>query len=267
MIISAFLLAANNAGKVEIVMAVIWRKKHEGSSYEVRAAGRSRRLYTNGVFHTQYNPARVVTGGIWDLLMIPAFFKPVEGIRRVLVLGVGGGSVIRQLNRFASPDHITGVELNPIHLYVARKYFGVNCSEAELIEADAVAWLNDYDGPGFDLIIDDLFAEEDGEPVRAVAADDEWLSVITRNLNPEGMLVMNFISSQTLKSCCLLSKNDYTNYQSAFQISMPIYDNAIGIFLKFCASSTDLRANLKQQPKLGTSLNNKNLNYVIRKLF
>ncbi len=248
-------------------MAVIWRKKHEGSTYEIRAAGRSRRLYTNGVFHTQYNPARVVTGGIWDLLMIPAFFKPVEEIKRVLVLGVGGGAVIRQLNRFASPDHIIGVELNPVHLHVARKYFGVNRSEAELIQADAISWLKEYDGPGFDLIIDDLFFEEEGEPVRAVAADKQWLSVITRNLNPGGMLVMNFISSKTLKSCYLLSNNKRNVYKSAFQISMPIYDNAIGIFLSFEASSTDLRTNLKAQPRLGASLNNKNLNYVIRKLF
>jgi len=248
-------------------MAVIWRKKHAGSTYEIRAAGRSRRLYTNGVFHTQYNPARVVTGGIWDLLMIPAFFKPVEEVKRVLVLGVGGGSVIRQLNRFVSPEHIIGVELNPVHLYVARKYFGVDHSEAELIEADAVSWLKDYDGPAFDLIIDDLFSEEDGEPVRAVAADHEWLSLITRNLNSRGMLAMNFISAKTLKSCALFSESRSRVYRAAFQISMPIYDNAIGIFLTFNASSTDLRTNLKAQPKLGTSLNNNNLNYSIRKLF
>ncbi len=248
-------------------MAVIWRKRHEGSTYEVRAAGRSRRLYTNGVFHTQYNPARVVIGGIWDLLMIPAFFKPVEDIKRVLVLGVGGGAVIRQLNRFASPGIIIGVELNPVHLYVARKYFGVDCSEAELIEADAFSWLSDYDGPPFDLIIEDLFSEEDGEPVRAVAANSKWLKIITQNLNQNGMLVMNFISLETLKSCALLSKNKNTPYHSAFHLSMPIYDNAIGVFLKFKASSTDLRMNLKSQPKLGASLNNNNLNYSIRKLF
>ena len=248
-------------------MAVIWRKKHDGSTYEVRAAGRSRRLYTNGVFHTQYNPARVVTGGIWDLLMIPAFFKPAEEIKRVLVLGVGGGAVIRQLNRFVSPESIIGVELNPVHLYVAKKYFGVGSSEAELIEADAVSWLNDYDGPPFDLIIDDLFSEEDGEPVRAVAADQQWLTLITHNLNKNGMLIMNFISAETLKSCALLSKNRNHSYRSAFHISMPIYDNAIGVFLTFEASSTDLRINLKAQPKLGASLNNKNLNYSIRKLF
>ncbi|VAX07932.1 hypothetical protein MNBD_GAMMA25-1162 [hydrothermal vent metagenome] len=248
-------------------MAVIWRKKHEGSIYEVRAAGRSRRLYTNGVFHTQYNPARVVTGGIWDLLMIPAFFKPLEEIKRVLVMGVGGGAVIRQLNRFTSPDSIIGIELNPIHLYVAKKYFGVGNSEAELIEADAVAWLKEYSGPPFDLIIDDLFTEEEGEPVRAVAADSDWLKLITDNLNKNGMLVMNFISSETLKSCALFNKTKNPFYHAAFQISMPIYDNAIGIFLGFDATSTDLRMNLKSQPRLGASLNNNNLNYTIRRLF
>lgn len=248
-------------------MAVIWRKQHEGTTYEVRAAGRSRRLYTNGVFHTQYNPARVVTGGIWDLLMIPAFFQPAGNIRRVLVLGVGGGSVIRQLNRFVSPEKIIGIELNPVHLHVARKYFGVDESEAELIEADAISWLSNYDGPPFDMIVDDLFAEENGEPVRAVAPDAGWLRTLERNLSDRAVLVMNFISSETLHQCALLSGRQKGRFRTAFQLRMPIYDNVIGVFLGFDATSTDLRTHLKSQPRLGTSLNNRNLNYSIRKLF
>ncbi len=38
-------------------MAVLWQKKTAGQHYEVRTAGNSRRLYKNGVCHSQFNPA------------------------------------------------------------------------------------------------------------------------------------------------------------------------------------------------------------------
>jgi len=61
----------------------------------VRSAGYSLRLYTDGVFHTQYNPGNPLTGHIWDLLMLPAFFYEPDTIKRVLVLGVGGVASIQ----------------------------------------------------------------------------------------------------------------------------------------------------------------------------
>ncbi|WP_455217906.1 hypothetical protein, partial [Kaarinaea lacus] len=87
-------------------MAIVWHKKISGTCYEVRKAGNSIRLYTDGVFHSQYNPHRPVTGSVWDLLMLPAFFTNIDKISRVLVLGVGGGSVIQLLHRYVKPDEI-----------------------------------------------------------------------------------------------------------------------------------------------------------------
>ena len=88
-------------------MSILWQKTAGQDRYEVRSAGRSLRLYRNGVLHTQYNPSRPIGGNLWDLLLDPAFFRSPEAIRRVLVLGVGGGAVIRLLNRFVRPDEIT----------------------------------------------------------------------------------------------------------------------------------------------------------------
>ena len=76
-------------------MALLWSEQDGDSRYEVRSAGNTRRLYTNGVFHSQYNPNNPVTGSVWDLLLLPAFFLPPGRPRRVLVLGVGGGENIR----------------------------------------------------------------------------------------------------------------------------------------------------------------------------
>ena len=55
-------------------MAILWQKKIKNTQYEVRSAGQTRRLYTDGVFHSQFNPNRAITGGVWDLLMLPTFF-------------------------------------------------------------------------------------------------------------------------------------------------------------------------------------------------
>ena len=55
-------------------MAILWSRQIAGVNYQVRTAGQTRRLYTDGVFHSQYHPGRMYTGGVWDLLMMPALF-------------------------------------------------------------------------------------------------------------------------------------------------------------------------------------------------
>ena len=116
-------------------MATLFDQLHNGHRYEIRSAGRTRRLYTDGVFHSQYNPAHGVTGSVWDLLFLPSQFYAADAIKRVLVLGVGGGAVIHMLNRFMQPEHITGIELNDLHITLARQFFDLQYDNLELIHA------------------------------------------------------------------------------------------------------------------------------------
>ncbi|WP_341936969.1 spermidine synthase [Marinimicrobium sp. C2-29] len=212
-------------------MSILWYKQQDGQRYEVRRAGQSLRLYTNGVFHSQYNPAQPVAGTIWDLLSLPAFALAPGRPRRVLVLGVGGGAVIRQLNHFFSPDLIVGIELNPVHLILARRFFDVEEKNVCLLEADALAWVDAYRGPAFDLVIDDLFGDSQGEPERAVSADRNWSRALRRLLAPGGMLVMNFDSDAGLKQSALWSdpvlRRQWTDRQ---RFSTPRYANQIAVF-------------------------------------
>jgi len=245
-------------------MALLWQKTIKNTRYEVRSAGETRRLYTNGVFHSQFNPNRAITGGVWDLLLLPAFFYPPQSIERVLVLGVGGGAVIRQLERYIKPAEIIGVELNPVHIKIAKQYFGITNKMAKLVQADAIKWLQDYSGPAFDLIIEDLFGEQDSEPVRAVKANKTWLQKLHQHLNPEGILVMNFTSRSDLKNCAAVSYKKISGlFPSAFQFSLPNYDNAIGAFLKKPVTSKMLHQNINSIEGLNT---NKKIDFSVRKL-
>lgn len=251
----------------ETALALLWSKQDGDTRYEVRSAGNTRRLYTNGVFHSQYNPSQPVTGSVWDLLLLPAFFLPKGQPRRVLVLGVGGGAVIRQLNHFFGPELIEGVELNPVHLQVARDYFEVEGENVVLHQSDARWWLKQYRGAPFDMIIDDIFTDADGDPQRAVAADGPWIRGLLKHLHPEGVLVCNFGSSDELRESAYFQQNSIQRrFKAAFQLTTPLYENAIGAFVRLPAESRALRARLKKVPGLNPDNKSSKLKYRIRRM-
>jgi spermidine synthase len=247
-------------------LALLWHKQVGDRRYEVRSAGNSRRLYTNGVFHSQYNPRHAVTGSVWDLLMLPAFFAP-QTDRRVLVLGVGGGAVVRLINRFVAPRHIVGVELDAVHLDVARRYFEVMAPNVTLHRADAVRWVERYRGPRFDMIVDDLFGEADGEPSRAVAADSRWFGRLADLLTADGVLVANFDSPAELQACAWCQCDPLrTRFPSAFRLMVPNCENAVGAFLGTSAETSALRRNLAEVRLLESARRAGRLRYHVRRL-
>ena len=222
-------------------MAIIWHKTVQGVRYEIRGAGKTLRLYTNGVFHSQYNPNQLLTGGVWDLLMLPALFYSPEQIKRVLVLGVGGGAVIRLLNTFATPQTIVGVELSRQHLSLARRFFGIKGKTIQLVHAEAVDWLQRYSGPPFDMIVDDLFGEENGEPVRAVSLDKTWCELLTRNVTKHGVIVANTVSKAELNGSAFMTNRTVARrFHSAHTLTLPTYENTIVAFFKIQVSRKQL---------------------------
>ncbi len=224
---------------------MLWQRRVGDTFYEVRTAGRTRRLYTNGVFHSQYNPARPHCGSVWDLLWLPAFFYPPAALQRVLVLGVGGGAVIRQLQRYVRPAAVVGVELSAVHLSVARRFFGVGGAAVRLHRADAVDWVRRYRGPAFDMIVDDLFGDHEGEPQRAVYAGAEWVGRLEACLSPHGLIVSNFASALELDtSAYRIDARCRTRFAAAFRLSTAQNHNAVGVFLRRRANVRQLRRRL-----------------------
>ncbi|OGT34123.1 MAG: hypothetical protein A2W28_04790 [Gammaproteobacteria bacterium RBG_16_51_14] len=248
-------------------MAILWQKTDNHTRYEVRTAGNTRRLYTNGVCHSEYNPGKILSGSIWDLLMLPAFFHEPGQVRRVLVLGVGGGASLLQLYHLVKPEEITGIELNSIHLYIARRFFRAGQTGITLLEADAVAWLSRYQGEPFDLIIDDLFGEEKRQPARAVKVDTDWMSLLLRHLTDTGTLVINFVSREELGQSAFFTNTGMApRIRSAFQLTTPTLDNAVGVFLQKVADSRTLRSRILRNPQLEQGLWSRQLRYRIRQL-
>ncbi len=248
-------------------MALIWKKQTGDTCYEVRSAGRSVRLYTNGVFHSQFNSTNPVTGSVWDLLMLPAFFLPRRRLKRILVLGVGGGAVLRQLNHFFRPDLLVGVELDSVHLHIARNYYGNTGDNIALIEGDAVDWVNRYRGERFDMVIDDIFGEQAGEPIKAVVADGAWFRALLQVLKPHGLIVSNFVSPTDLRNCAAIEDERIgCRFKSAYQLTTPQYENAVGAFLRSDGDSGSLRKRLQEFPELDKRRARCRLRYKLKRL-
>lgn len=209
-------------------MSILWESHAGETHYSVRSAGGSVRLYTNRVFHSQWNPKMPFAGGIWDCLSLPVLHQSPGYFKRVLLLGVGGGAVVRQLQSIDHYDSITAIEIDELHLQIARDWFDVGGDEVSLIHADAIEWVQAYAGPPFDLIIDDLFGHEAGEPVRACALTDQWLACLRQHLRSQGLLVTNCVDSKELREA--LPAIGASGFRYGYRWHLPTYENCIGVF-------------------------------------
>lgn len=228
-------------------MAVIWEQNIEGNHYEVRTAGASIRLYRNGVNHSQWNPNRPLSGSIWDLIVLPALYRPEGQVQDVLVLGFGAGSVGRQIQELIRPKRIVGIELDPIHLSIADGFF--ECSEAcEMIAADAVEWVNESEEQGmYDVIIEDLYGEEEGIPVRCVPMDTDWCEKLCVLLKPKGILIFNMIEPDKVKHLPMFkSKELAKRFPETVTYQIDGYENRIIAFSSEPFDEACLQAQLKR---------------------
>ncbi|MBO6555455.1 MAG: methyltransferase domain-containing protein [Pseudomonadales bacterium] len=221
-------------------MAIIYSEKHDGVRYEIRSAGATKRLYTNGAFHTQYHPKYLFTGAVWDLLCLPTLCLNADP-KRVLVLGVAGGTVIHQIQRLCKAPHITGIELDKVHIKLARLHFELNYPNLRLIQADALDWLANST-ESFDCIIDDLFLHGKEDPERPVELDRHWFDHLKAHLEKNGLLIQNHIDMTSARKAASFMKGGST---LGFQTEK--YENLVLAWFRGVEDTNDLRGRLSDR--------------------
>jgi len=145
-----------------------------------------------------------------------------------VLLGVGGGAVLRQLQSLRHFEDFTGIELDEVHIDIAHDWFGVTEQHATLVHDDAVGWLWRYEDGPFDLVVDDLFGHDEYEPIRAQALTQEWVNRLALMTSSEGILVVNCIDRRELHRARPCFKQAGFEYGMSF--SQAQYDNYIGVF-------------------------------------
>jgi len=247
-------------------MPVVWERREDGVVYQVHRRGDRMRLFANGVQHSEFHPKRLATGSVWDLLWLPALLSEPERFRRVLILGLGGGTLLPPIRALLAPEKLIAVEMDPHHLAVAREVFSVVGEGEQTVLGDAVAWLNAYDGEPFDLIIEDLFAPDNDVVSRAVPADRDWVRTLARHVSARGTLVMNFGDFTEYRGSHAADRQTMAGWSSRFRLSCGDCHNAVIAMTREPARSVHLRRRVQQHPKLSPLLRKGRLDYHIRQL-
>ena len=116
-------------------------------------------------------------------------------IKRVLVLGLGGGSIPVYLHRFLPEATIDVVEIDPGIIAVAKQYFGMReTGRLHLIESDGRVFLNRHREP-YDLIIVDVFT---GSYIPFHMMTKEFYQLVRSRLNPHGVAAINILPAEKL---------------------------------------------------------------------
>jgi spermidine synthase len=115
-----------------------------------------------------------------------------QDIKRVLVLGLGGGAVPLYLARFLPDATVDSVEVDPGVIEAAKKYFGLRETERfHLIEGDGRIYLNRH-SEKYDIIVLDAFS---GSYIPFHMMTKEFYQLVREHLAPHGVVAINILPS------------------------------------------------------------------------
>jgi len=202
----------------------------------------------DGTFASFHRAGSVSTGSVWDAIAAGLLALPPARRRRVLVLGLGAGSVARLVRALAPRAQIVGVEFDPEIIEVSRKYFGLDGLDLDVQIGDAYAYLK-HSRRRFDAILEDVFVGS-GDAVQK----PEWLPqpghlLAARCLAPGGVLVSNALDEASFVSWSLRSL-----FPSVVQIEVEDYDNRVFVGGGDGPSGRNLRSRVAADPVLRGTL-------------
>ena len=153
--------------------------------------GKAFRLVAPEGTYSYYHPEKLFTGFGWDAQTASLLFakQPIESI---LILGLGGGTVARQCRALFSEAHITGVELNPQVLELARENFALGSLGIEAINSSGESFIKNTSAV-FDAIIDDMWLPN-ATDVKPLFIEPDWPRLINARLKNHGLYAINLYS-------------------------------------------------------------------------
>ena len=128
-----------------------------------------------------------------DAMAVVPFLLEQDHPIKILVIGVAGGSVIRQIRHFANADRyveIDAVEIDPKMFSVAKDYFGLQDTDAKMIVEDGRTFLRNSTKM-YDIIMVDAYQQELYIPFHLATV--EFFELARSRLKEDGLMALNVI--------------------------------------------------------------------------
>jgi len=152
-----------------------------------------------GAVHAVWHAERLLTGYAWDALTA-AVCLHADPPSRVLLLGLGGGTVARQIHRLFPQVEFTGVEIDPGMIALARRHMRLDDLPVEVVCEDAFAFLDRTPDRAFDWVLDDLYLARGHDVARPELPGADYLRRLQRWTKPRGGVAMNLVRGQGHRS-------------------------------------------------------------------
>lgn len=151
--------------------------------------------YVNGKKVLDTENANYSYGSLQKILEIGLSKVDLKSVKNILLLGLGGGSIIKSLREtFEYQKNIVAIEIDSEVIKIAKDEFGVSASEKlQIIQDDAFQFVKtSHLSAGaehkFQLIIIDLFIDI---KVPAIFYENEFCENVSKLLQKQGFIIFN----------------------------------------------------------------------------
>lgn len=192
-------------------------------------------------------PASGIMNNYLDYLALAPSFLQKEKPYSVLLIGVAGGTVIKQLNQFfPNAVEIDAVEIDPTMIEVAKKYFDLSESEANIIVGEGRQHIANSQKK-YDIVLVDAFSTDLYAPSHLMT--QEFFNQVKTVLKPEGVMVFNVVSPEIVETGQSLYQAIANTVASVFPHTYhaPVRDDQIAISNHVLfASKSQINTNLSK---------------------
>jgi SAM-dependent methyltransferase len=184
----------------------------------------TRTLVVDETFASFYRPGEIVTHCVWDAIAAPILWLEPSRRRRILILGLGGGSIARLARALAPDAEILGIELDRDVVRLAREHLDLDALDIQVEIADALEWLRTapHAHGRFDVILEDIFIG---------AGDDvhkpDWIPEPAHPLAWKRLARGGVFVSNTLDERGRVAKALRERFPALVAIGTEDYDNAV----------------------------------------
>jgi spermidine synthase len=211
-------------------------------------SGGIKTLVVDETFASLYRPGEVATRCVWDAIAAPLLWLRPARRQRILILGLGAGSVARLARALAPPAEIQGVELDPEVVRLARAHFELDALEIRVEIADALEWLKSAQGT-YDAIFEDVFIGTGDEVHKPEWIPEPAHRLAWKRLAPGGIFVSN-----TLDEHARVARAMREVFSSVVSIQIEDYDNRVLVGGSDGLGARVLRERVAVDPILAESL-------------
>lgn len=246
MMIVANTWSANQPIREAQVGTLIYETESSDNYIQVSQDGTRTLLSLNDghAIHSIYDPTQLLTHGPWDYFMVgPLFSHPRSplSIDNALVIGLAGGTAVKQISAGYGAIPIDGVELDPEIVRVAREYFDMNEPNLNVIVNDG-RYVVRTTGTTYDLIAVDAFQQP---YIPFQLTTKEFFTEVMAALSSDGTAVMNVGRTKTdYRLVDVIASTMKAVFPNVYIIDTERYDNSMVIGTRSPTSIDNFAANM-----------------------